>query len=61
VNRVEILEQVRRFKRRVVSLPDTRIKIEGEEPMTEAQAETWIQEQSKIQCPHCGTYYERKK
>jgi hypothetical protein len=60
VNRVEILEQVKRFGRAVRSIPDTRIKIEGEQPMTEAQAIAWIERQSLIQCPCCGKYRKKK-
>ena len=60
MNRVEILEQVRRFKRKVESLPDSRIKIEAEPPMTEPEAIDWIQRQAEVQCPHCGRYYAEK-
>lgn len=60
MNRVEILEQIRRFKRHVKSLPDTRIKIEGEAPMTEAEVIVWIERQKSVQCPECGKYRGEK-
>lgn len=60
MNRVEILDQVKKFHRSVRSLPDARIKIEGEEPMTEVEAAAWIERQKAVQCPECGKYRNYK-
>ena len=62
MNRVEILEQIKKFGYRAESLPDSRIQISiCKDPMTEAEAIAWIEQQSLFQCPECGKFRGRKK
>ena len=59
MNRVEILEQIKRFGRQVESAPDSRIVIEGEKgAFTEPEALAWIDKQALVQCPTCGKLWE---
>ena len=51
----EVVSQAKTFGREASLLGD-RIKIEGEAPMTLAQAKVWIAKQRSVQCPKCGAY-----
>ena len=55
MNRVEILEAIRRFKVQAESAPDAKIVIEGVPgSLTEPEAIKWIERRSEIYCPSCG-------
>ena len=61
MNRVMILEQIRKFGFQAESAPDANIVIEGVPgSLTESEAIAWIENREKTHCPSCGRPWEKK-